>query len=135
MMKTWRIVAVGLSLIFLTGCTLRLVDFTAISTKNVRLPLKGRGTQRVEGKDCVFAFLIPFGVPNMKEAIDKAIESAQGDFDALVDGVVYQVMWPFWQCVKVEGTPINTKIAISMKDIEGKDLMLHSSQPGSVPGG
>lgn len=68
----------------------------------------------------------------MKEAIDRAIESAGGDYDALVDGVMYQdtvFMLVVTQiCYRVEGTPINTKAKSSMKDLEGKDLMLHSSR-------
>jgi hypothetical protein len=75
-----------------TGCTTRLVDFTAISTKNVdwsRAPTYQRKRGRVEGKDTVHILVfIPTGLPNMKEAIDRAIESVPGGV-ALVDGVVY----------------------------------------------
>jgi hypothetical protein len=31
---------------------------------------------------------IPFGYPSMKEATDRAIESAGAEYDALIDGVV-----------------------------------------------
>lgn len=136
MTKAWKLVMASLVLIFLTGCTIRMVDFTAISTKNVKLPTKARG-KRVTGEDCVVVVLFPFGIPNMKEAIDEAIEGAGENYDALVDGVVYQINEFFIvgrQCFKVEGTPINTKDAISMKEIEGKDLMLHSSRSHSISG-
>ena len=74
-----------------TGCTTRLVDFTAISTKNVdwsNAAVYQRRAARVEGKDTAHIIVfIPTGVPNMKEAIDRAIESVPGGV-ALVDGVV-----------------------------------------------
>ena len=56
-----------------TGCTQRLVDFTAISTKNVKMASSEVGS-RVEGADCVPVVFFPLGQPNMKEAIDRAIE-------------------------------------------------------------
>jgi hypothetical protein len=74
-----------------TGCTTRLVDFTAISTKNVdwsRAASYQRNGTRIKGKDTVHIIIFfPTGVPNMKEAIDRAIESVPGGV-ALVDGVV-----------------------------------------------
>jgi hypothetical protein len=138
MSKVWKLVAAGFVFIFFTGCTIRIVDFTAISTKNVKLPTKAKG-KRVTGEDCVPVFLFPLGVPNMKEAIDEAIESAGENYDALVDGVVYHINQSFLvgrMCYKVEGTPINTKDSVSMNEIEGKNLMLHSyrSQSFSVSG-
>src|SRR5579871_4145301 len=108
-MKRWKQTVLGLSLFFfMTGCTMRLVDFTVISSKNVKVPTKATG-QRVTGEDCVFVLFVPFGVPNMKEAIDRAIASAGGDYDALIDGVIYQNNYSFIigeQCFKIEGTPI-----------------------------
>jgi len=86
-----------------TACTHRLVDFTVISSKNC--DVRGKKMQRVKGSDgqCVF-----MGLPSMKEALDRAIESQPGA-DALVDGVVYQKMYPFYQKFEVEGTAIATK--------------------------
>ena len=119
--------------ILLSGCTIRIVDFTVISTKNVKIPTADKGT-RVTGEDCVVVFLIPFGIPNMKEAIDRAIENAGPEYDALVDGVVYQLNHNFLvgqQCYKVEGTPINTKKSVSMNE---DGLLKHSkrSEPDSI---
>lgn len=139
-MRTARVmIAVMLAFVFFTGCTIRIVDFTAISTKNVKLPTKAKG-KRVTGEDCVPVILFPLGVPNMKEAIDEAIESAGENYDALVDGVVYHINQSFLFgqiCYRVEGTPINTKDSVSMDETEGKDLMLHSyrSQSASISGG
>ncbi|MCX6967266.1 MAG: hypothetical protein NTZ46_05700 [Verrucomicrobia bacterium] len=120
-MKIPRLFVFGF-LALLTGCTTRLTDFTIISTKNVDLSVIGRakrGAARVEGKDLAHIIIfIPTGVPNMKEAIDRAIESVPGAV-ALVDGVLYQKF--FWipyiygqTAYVVEGTPlINTAQASS----------------------
>jgi hypothetical protein len=80
-----------LFLLWFSGCTTRLVDFTMISTKNIDLSRSAdfrRAQQRVKGKDeAMIIIFIPTGVPNMKEAIDRALESVPGAV-ALVDGVV-----------------------------------------------
>lgn len=124
--------------IFLTGCTIRMVDFTAISTKNVKLPTTAKGP-RVTGLNCVpVIFAIPFVIPNMKEAIDEAIEGAGPEYDALVDGVVYQLNHHFIfgkLCYKVEGTPINTKASVSMNDFNRENLMYHSGRGSLIPKG
>jgi hypothetical protein len=97
-----------------SSCTYRLIDFTTISSKNVtmRIPSASKGN-RVTGKDYVVVFLgIPFGRPNLKEATDRAIESAGKDYDCLIDGVVYvKRKWYllFGQIgYEVEGTPVKT---------------------------
>lgn len=132
MKKTGRLIALLCGLVFLTSCTLRLVDFTVISSKNVNVP-RGKG-QRVTAKDCVFVVIVPIGMPNIKEAIDRAIESAGADYDALVDGVIYQDNFAFifgQMCFRVEGTPINTKVKSSknsLNEFEGKDVWQHSSR-------
>jgi hypothetical protein len=83
-------VVAGLSLMSI-GCTTRLVDFTVISTKNVdwsKATTYQRNGQRAEGLDRAHIIIfIPTGIPNMKESIDRAIESVPGGV-ALVDGVV-----------------------------------------------
>jgi hypothetical protein len=95
------------------GCTTRLVDFTMISTKNVdwsRADEFKRTGGRVVGEDIArMIVVIPTGMPNMKEAIDRAIESVPGGV-ALVDGVVSSKFWTILiyaeQSFVVEGTPL-----------------------------
>ena len=88
----------------LTSCNQRLVDFTVISSKNVTLRLSedGKGP-RAEGKDMKMC-----GTPELKEAIDKAIENAGPGYDALIDGVVYQRNEFYRMGWVVQGTPIKT---------------------------
>lgn len=104
---------VGL-LTLLTGCTQRVTDFTIISTKNVdisALATAKRAGNRITGEDLVHVIIfIPTGVPNLKEAIDRTIESTPGAV-ALVDGVVYFRSWMIpllygQSAYIVEGTPL-----------------------------
>ncbi len=114
------------AVIFMSGCTVRLADFTVLSTKNARIPTEARG-DRVIGQDCAVVFIVPLRNINVKEAIDRAIENAGPEYDALVDGVVSFSNHSFifgQQCYKVEGTPINTKASVSM-NTHG-DFWLHS---------
>jgi hypothetical protein len=97
----------------LVGCSTRMVDYTILSTKNVDLSRVGsfrRSAERVTGKDTQFwLIIIPVsGSPNLKEAIDRAVERVPGAV-ALVDGVVYYRAWWFIfgsRAIIVEGTPL-----------------------------
>ncbi len=123
-----KIILIAFSFALFAGCSIRMVDFTVISTKNVKIPSTAIGP-RVVGEDCIVVFLVPFGIPNMKEAIDNAIENAGPEYDALVDGVVYINNYHFLvgtQCYKVEGTPINTKKSVTLDETQQKNLLRHS---------
>ncbi len=94
------------------GCSHRVIDFTMISTKNFDVSKKHtKLNNRVTGKDMVpIIIFIPCGSPDIKEAIDKAIEKTPGCV-ALADGVLYEKFWyiPYiygqsWY--EIEGTPV-----------------------------
>ena len=89
------------------GCSRRITDFTAISTKNVHI--EGEEGNRVKGEHKVLTCLAAYGLayPNLKQAVDEAIEAGGGD--ALVDGVVYYKSGLITSGFEVEGTVINTK--------------------------
>jgi len=94
--------------IVLGGCTMRYGDFTIGSTKNIsQLSQKG---ETVTGEDCSANILgmIPIQgpvYPNLKTAIDRALERAKGD--VIADAVITYNALPlivFNQvCFKVEG--------------------------------
>lgn len=100
--------------LILSSCSHRVLDFTLISSKNVDLT-KGagfvRGKSRVKGKDMVHWIIIfPTGSVNIKEAVDRAIESTPGCV-ALLDGVIYAKFWwiPYiygQQSATIEGLPL-----------------------------
>ena len=115
-MKKMKFLFLSLSIIAIifSSCSHRVLDFTLISSKNVDLS-KGasfeRGKSRVEGEDMVhWINFIPTGTVNIKEALDKAIESTPGCV-ALLDGVIYTKFWwiPYiygQQRATIEGTPL-----------------------------
>ena len=88
----------------LSSCNQRLIDFTVISSKNVtlRLPDDAKGP-RSTGKEMKMCTS-----PQLKSAVDKAIENAGPGYDALIDGVVFQRNEFFRAGWVVEGTPIKT---------------------------
>ena len=98
----------------ISGCTTRLVDFTIISSKTIDLSRGAefkRGKERVNGEDMAHIIIfIPTGIPNAKEAMDRAIESVPGAV-ALLDGVITQEFFYFpyiygYSKYIVEGTPL-----------------------------
>ena len=101
----------------LSGCSVRVADLTMVSTKNIDLSntqLDARKGQRQTGEDCRFNLLglIPFGLPNMEEAVDKALEKGKGN--VMVDEVTeYKNIWVilgFISCINVEGTVLSAPV-------------------------
>ena len=86
----------SLTAFILSSCSQHIFDFTLVSTKNVDLSKAGtfmRTNTRVKGEDGVYMVIyIPLGMPNVKTAIDKAIESTPGAI-ALIDCVVISKSW------------------------------------------
>ena len=121
-----KFVLLGITAIIFSSCSHRVLDFTLISSKNVDLS-KGatfeRGKQRVEGVDMVhWIICFPTGTVNIKEALDRAIESTPGCV-ALLDGVIYTKFWwiPYiygQQSAIIEGTPlIDPSLAYNSNDM------------------
>ncbi|HZL10904.1 MAG TPA: hypothetical protein VFC65_12985 [Prolixibacteraceae bacterium] len=121
-----KLIMLTIGAFLFSSCSYRVLDFTLISTKNVDLSRGAsfeRGKTRVEGKDMVHLIIyIPLGRPNLKEAVDRAVESIPGCI-ALLDGVVYSKFWwiPFLygqQSITIEGTPlIDPNLTYNLKDI------------------
>lgn len=122
----------------LISCTMRLTDFTVLSTKNIDFTHSAnfeRGKSRVEGEDVAHILLfIPIGVPNMKEAVDRAIESVPGAV-ALVDGVLSaRGFWIFLYGQNVyiiEGTPLIDKTLVT-SSLESNYIISRSDSSGNV---
>lgn len=109
----------------LTSCTTRILDFTIVSSKNVDLSKAAsfqRGKQRISAEDGAYIIIvIPTGVPNLKEALDKAIEQVPGAV-ALVDGVLTSKVWSAilvgYSAYIVEGTPLIDPSLAAQSDVE-----------------
>ena len=112
-LKTLTLVSLLAASVSFVGCTNRFVDYTLLSTKNVDLSKAEtfkRGPNRITGEDSqmIIIFIPTSSTPNLKNAIDKAIESVPGGV-ALVDGVVSMRNWWFIigeNAIIVEGTPL-----------------------------
>lgn len=104
----WAICGI-LAFITLNGCTQRLLDYTALTSKNIDVSAVKRG-ERYSGEDCAFNLLfIPFGIPNWKTAMDEALEKGKGD--VLLDVVLVSKTWWFivgQNCVEITGTVSQT---------------------------
>lgn len=139
--------AVVILLAGMSSCTHRLTDFTVISTKNVPLGKEvaslQKANQRVKGVDRSHIILfIPIGTPNMKEAIDKAIEKYPGAI-GLADGVVKSKGWTALlygqNSYVVEGTPIyeadvkEHNITLTNEEQSGEKMMFfHEVKDGDT---
>ncbi|HEX4501882.1 MAG TPA: hypothetical protein VH187_12130 [Scandinavium sp.] len=92
-MKKLMLIAAGV--ILLSGCTVRVADLTVASSKNYNLNstkfVKGK---RVTAEDSYPVILFPTGIPNVKTAIDRAIEQNRCAV-GLTDMVVSQLNHAF----------------------------------------
>ena len=125
--------------VLLTACTTRLLDFTVVSSKNIDLSKADsfeRGKSRVEGVDAAWMIIfIPTGIPNMKEAIDRALEKVPGAV-ALVDGVVSSKFMYFLLVAQsayvVEGTPLIDPTLVENGELESNYMVCHMNKKGEV---
>ena len=119
------VVLISLATFLFSGCSIRVADLTLVSTKNIDLSdtqLDARKGQRQKGEDCRPVILgIPFGLPNMEEAVDKALEAGKGN--VMIDEVTeYKFVWLVigrLDCIVVEGTVLNAPVTAG-KPMVGK---------------
>lgn len=70
-----KILVVALGAMILSGCSIRVADLTVGSTKNYNINGNKFVTgPRVTAEDSYPVIIFPTGIPNMKTAIDRAIE-------------------------------------------------------------
>lgn len=140
--KALLLSCLALTLFANSGCARRIIDFTLLSTKNVdvsRLEALRKGSARATGTDEVHVIIfIPTGQPNIKAAVDAAIESVPGAV-ALVDGVIIQESWwiPFIygrMAFVAEGTPlIDTTHEAEAQGIGGRFYISTVAKAGERP--
>ena len=101
-----------------SSCSVRLVDFTIISSKNYNLEIDKTEGVRVSASSNGL-----FGIgASIKDAMDKALQSAGPGHDLLVDGVVRVNNYYIISGYKVTGTAISTsKMRASLGDEEFED--------------
>ena len=90
-----KFLALVVGVMMVTGCSSRVADLTVASTKNYNLNsnkfVKGA---RVKAEDSAPVVIFPLGIPNVKTAIDRAIEKDRCSV-ALSDIVVTQFNYSF----------------------------------------
>ena len=104
-MKSVKIPILMLAMLLtFSSCSVRLVDFTIISSKNYDLDVdKTKGIRVSASSNGLFGF-----GASIKDAMDKALQSAGPGHDLLVDGVVRTNNYYIIQGYKVTGTAIST---------------------------
>ncbi len=97
-MRRLKGVLVGFSLLVVIaagGCTQRLGDFTVLSSKNIDMTnFNTEGAEKskpVMGEDRRVIVILPGSAPNLKEAVDRALEN--GNAQVLTNAVVYYTAW------------------------------------------
>ena len=82
-----------------SGCSRRIGDFTIVSTKNYEASVKYKMVGRASGSDIVYFF----GYPDLKNAVDDAIESKRGVYltNAVIEwysgfGSGYEITGDVW---------------------------------------
>lgn len=109
--------------ILCTSCSVRLVDFTTISSKNVNLEVNNSEGVKTEGSK---TYVFGFGF-NIKDALDLALENAGTEYDILMDGVVRYSNYFFVTTVEVEGMAYNSReMRTAMSNEEYKDWLSNS---------
>ena len=140
MKRRMGVIFILLLTVTLSGCVTRLGDFTLISTKNIDLTRGAsfkRAQSRARGEDSIAIIIfIPTGIPNMKTAIDKAIESVPGAV-ALLDGVLSVRAWyiPLFfgeQAYVVEGTPLIDPALTSHSALPSNHIISRLDKKGNV---
>jgi hypothetical protein len=114
--KTGRRVAILVFASLLSSaCSIRLGDFTALSTKSVSLNRVDLDTlphtDNVTGEDSKWMILLfPIGFPHLETAVDEALEKGGGD--VMTDAVLYSSGWWFLvgkNTLKVKGSVVKTR--------------------------
>lgn len=109
-------IAIILGAVIASGCTIRVADMTVGSTKNYNINsskfIKG---PRVTGEDRHPVIIFPIGIPNMKTAMDNAIEQdkcAVGLSDVVITSLHHSFLF-----------------GVIAARVEG-NLIIDASQPG-----
>lgn len=113
MIRSNKCFAVVAALFTLSACSSRMADLTLVSTKNLgstTLNLSSKSGKRERAEDCKFALLgIPFGIPSIETAVDKALQAGNGTvmIDEVTEEKTTWVVVGNINCIVVEGTVVN----------------------------
>jgi len=120
-----------LGILTFSSCSQRLVDFTVISSKNHDLKIDKSQGIRVKAKSMGFLGL----GASIKDAMDKALQSAGPDYDLLIDGVVRIEDYFFVSGFVVEGVAVSSskvKASTGLKGFEEWYKRQHVFNPEKI---
>ncbi|WP_298370309.1 hypothetical protein [uncultured Lutibacter sp.] len=104
-----------ITVLTLSSCSQRLVDFTVISSKNHAINFDLEQGKITSGKS-----MGVFGIgTNIKDAMDTALQNAGPQYDILINGVVRAKSYPFYGGFIVEGTAVSSKQLIALFGEDG----------------
>jgi hypothetical protein len=117
-------------LIFSYGCTIKLKEYTLLSTVYFKSSDQEMGP-KVSGSDCTYYFFFPLDdyYDDEANAINSAIESAGPDYNALINPkITYhnQVFMIGRTCVEVEGVAVRIEDLNITQESENQ-YIFHSS--------
>ena len=103
-------------LLLASGCSTR-DSFTVASTKLIRLDQfeldKANKTKNVQGEDTAHIIIfVPTGTPNLKTAMDRALEKGNGDVmtDVVIENSFFYIPYIYGQTSwKVNGDVVKTR--------------------------
>lgn len=121
--KNFKLILLLVLSIFFASCSQRLVDFTVISSKNHSLNFDLSQGKLVEGSSMGF---LGIGA-SIKDAMDKALQSAGPEYDILVNGVVRVNDYFFVGGYKVTGTAVSSSKLKALLGNEGFDQWCNSA--------
>ncbi|WP_208427323.1 MULTISPECIES: hypothetical protein [Salinibacter] len=112
-----------LAVLIAAGCSSRIGDFTTVSTKNVNMNAEYQKVGSTEGSDG--AVLI--GQPDLKTAVDNALENAGSNTRYLTNARIIGTSYPFYSKITVEGDAWKP---VSGADAEGEIYRLKETKKG-----
>ena len=107
----------------LAGCSNRIGDFTIVSTKNVGFGQEYNQMGSTEGSDSIFLF----GSPDMKTAVDNALENAGENARYLTNARIVQTVVFGYNKITVEG---DAWAPSNMSDASGETYRLEQTEEG-----
>lgn len=112
-----------LTVLLVAGCSSRIGDFTTVSTKNVDMNAEYQKVGSTEGSDGA----IIIGEPDLKTAVDNALENADANAKYLTNARIVGTSYPFYSEITVEGDAWGPA---SGADAEGEVYRLEKTKKG-----
>lgn len=139
---TFALLSIATIAITLSGCVMRIADFTLMSTKNVNIGEKYVKVGRFDSDDLAWIILvIPTGQANIKTAVDNLLEQNGGELATdvvlsskwlplvLVTQVGYKVTGDVWKRASMGDLQNGTELYDLATGPDGRQRLYSTSNP------